>query len=324
MIICPKCSHQFEPTDAMRDEIRKEANLRAAQWKKEKEEEFRRKELSLEQAIKNQQETAEKQRHEHQQQLEKEKKLMAEQLEANLRKQLMHDFAMKMELLEKSNAENEQRLRIARQKELEYLQQQQRLIDKENQIDLEIQRKLLEARITLEEQIRKQELDKSHLKETEYQLQLKELQKQIDDQKKLAEEMRRKAEQGSMQLQGEAQELVLEDILRTSFPFDAILEVGKGIKGADCIQVIRNQFGQQCGRIIYESKRTQNFSPDWIEKLKSDMRSQGADIAILVTQRMPKDLERFGEKDGIYICNFTDVKALASVLRDGILKLLVH
>ena len=132
--------------------------------------------------------------------------------------------------------------------------------------------------------------------------------------------MRRKAEQGSMQLQGEVQELLLEEILRSTFPFDKIVPVGKGVRGADCIQIICNPFGQECGKIIYESKRTNNFSADWIEKLKSDMRSQGADIAVIVTQAFPKDMDRFGEKDGVYICSFAEIRSLASVLRTSILK----
>src|SRR5580658_6691870 len=107
------------------------------------------------------------------------------------------------------------------------------------------------------------------------------MEKQLDDQKKLAEEMKRKAEQGSMQLQGEVQELALEDLLRSSFPFDEISEVGKGVRGADCIQLVRNNFGQECGKIIFESKRTRDFSQEWIEKLKADMRGQGAAIAVI-------------------------------------------
>jgi len=145
--------------------------------------------------------------------------------------------------------------------------------------------------------------------------------KEPDDQKKLAEEMRRKAEQGSMQLQGEVQELALEELLRASFPFDEISEVGKGVRGADCIQTVRNNFGQECGRIIYESKRTQSFSPDWIEKLKADMRSQGATLAVIVTQTMPRDMNCFGEKNGVWICSFSEVKALTYVLRDGIIRI---
>ena len=133
--------------------------------------------------------------------------------------------------------------------------------------------------------------------------------------------MKRKAEQGSMQLQGEVQEIALEEILRNNFPFDVITEVGKGVRGADCIQLVRNNFGQECGKIIYESKRTENFGADWIEKFKKDMRSTGADVAVLVTKTMPKEMECFGLKDGIWICTFSDVKALANVLRDGIIRI---
>lgn len=132
--------------------------------------------------------------------------------------------------------------------------------------------------------------------------------------------MKRKAEQGSMQLQGEVQELALEEMLRNAFPFDLIEEVGKGVRGADCIQTIRNNFGQECGKIIYESKRTKDFSADWIEKLKADMRNQKAEVAVIVTQAMPKDMNSFGTRDGVWICTFSEVKALAHILRDGIIK----
>src|SRR5690606_39794548 len=125
----------------------------------------------------------------------------------------------------------------------------------------------------LSEDIRRIEMQKTEARDTEYQLRMKEMEKQLEDQKKLVDEMKRKAEQGSMQLQGEVQELALEELLKASFPFDIITEVGKGSRGADCIQAVRNNFGQECGKIIYESKRAQNFSVEWIEKLKKDMRS---------------------------------------------------
>ena len=133
--------------------------------------------------------------------------------------------------------------------------------------------------------------------------------------------MRRKSEQGSMQLQGEVQELALEELLKAAFPFDLISEVGKGVRGADCIQTVRNNFGQECGKIIFESKRTNNFANDWIEKLKADMRSQGADVAVIVTQALPKDMDRFGEKEGIWICSFSEVKSIVQMLRGGIIKI---
>ncbi|MEO6978842.1 MAG: DUF2130 domain-containing protein, partial [Mucilaginibacter sp.] len=123
------------------------------------------------------------------------------------------------------------------------------------------------------------------------------------------------------QLQGEVQELILEDLLRVNFPFDLISEVGKGVRGADCVQTVRNQFGQECGRIIYESKRTKDFGPDWIEKLKKDMRSIGVDVAVIVSQCYPKGMDCFGERDGVWICSFDEVRAVAYILRDGILKL---
>jgi len=123
-----------------------------------------------------------------------------------------------------------------------------------------------------------------------------------------------------MQLQGEVQELALEEMLRAAFPFDVVEEVGKGVRGADCIQTVRNSFGQSCGSIIYESKRTENFSNDWIEKLKTDKRNRGADVAVIVTRAMPKDLNSFGEKEGVWICSFGEVKAVAAILRESIIK----
>jgi len=194
------------------------------------------------------------------------------------------------------------------------------LKNKEAELEITLQKKLQEERTLLGEQIRTQENEKNLLKETAFQLKVKELEMQLNEQKKLADEMKRRAEQSSMQRQGEVQELLLESILKENFPFDIIEEVGKGVEGADCIQVVRNNSGTTCGKIIYESKRTKTWSNNWVDKLKADMRSRGADVAILVTQAFPKDMERFGEKDGIWICNFTEVNSVAHLLRNGIIK----
>jgi hypothetical protein len=109
-------------------------------------------------------------------------------------------------------------------------------------------------------------------------------------------------------------------MLRSAFPFDIISEVGKGVRGADCIQTVRNNFGQECGKIIFESKRTSSFTNEWIEKLKTDMRSLSADISVIVTKAMPKDMDCFGIKDGVWICTFSEVRALTTVLRDGVIR----
>lgn len=280
-IKCPNCGHQFEPTDLIRDEIQKEVNSKAEEWKKKKEKE----------------------------------------LEESLRKNISSDFENKLSLLEENNKNNEEKLKLSRQKELEFLKKEQELLSKEKEIDLQLQRLLLEERNKLSEIIRKEEAEKNSLKDTEHQMRVKELEEKLEAQRKLAEEMKRKAEQGSMQTQGEVQELLLEEMLRTTFPFDIITEVGKGVRGADCIQTVRNNFGQECGKIIYESKRTKDFANDWIDKLKSDMRSQGADVAVIVTQALPRDMSSFGEKEGVWICSFAEAKAVVAMLRDAVIKI---
>jgi hypothetical protein len=246
---------------------------------------------------------------------------MQQQFELNKRKTIAADFETKLRLLQQSNKEQEDKLVQARQKELEFLQKEQHLKNKEAELELSVQRKLQEERVKLSEELRKLEEQKTAARETEYQLRLRELEKQLDDQKKLAEEMRRKAEQGSMQLQGEVQELILEEMLKSAFPFDLVCEVGKGVRGADCILIVRNNLGQECGKIIFESKRTKHFDKHWIEKLKADMRSTAADIGVIVTQALPEQVTTFGQLDGIYICTFSDVSSLVHVLRDGIIKM---
>lgn len=295
-IKCPNCGHEFEPTDSIREEIQKELRSQMADWQK-------------------------KQLQKYDQQLLEEKKKTQQETEDLIRKSIVADFEHKLRLLEQNNKENEEKLKEARQQQLDIMRKEQDLKNKEAELELSVQKKLQEERSKLAEDIRKLEEQRIAAKETEFQLRLKEMEKQLEDQKKLAEEMKRKAEQGSMQLQGEVQELLLEDLLRQNFPYDSVEEVGKGVKGADCLLIIRNKFGQECGKIIFESKRTKDFSEQWIEKLKADMRSQAADLAVIVTQAMPKGLDRFGEKEGVWICSFAEVKALTHVLRDSILRI---
>jgi len=302
-IKCPNCGHQFEATDALKDEIQKEFRAKATAWQAQKEEEYKKKEeafnLQLDAALQAQKKTVEEQ----------------------LRKNIAGDFENQLKALSESNKENEEKLKASRAKELEFMKKENEFKQKEAELEIVLQRKLQEERTSLVEQIKKQEQEKNALKDNEFQLKQKEFEKQIEDQKKLIDEMKRRAEQGSMQLQGEVQELALEELLKTAFPFDTISEVGKGVKGADAIQTVRNKQGQDCGKIIYESKRTKAFSNDWIEKLKADMRSQQADVAVLVSEVLPKDMDTFGEKDGIWICRFSEVKALSALLRDGIIKI---
>lgn len=164
------------------------------------------------------------------------------------------------------------------------------------------------------EKIRKAEEDKNEFK-------FKELQKQLEDQKKLTEEMKRKQEQGSMQMQGEVQELAIEEWLANQFPLDTIGEIKKGARGADCLQTVNTRSRQNCGLIYYESKRTKDFQPSWIEKFKADMRDKGADVGVLVTEVMPKDMDRMGIRDGVWVCTYEEFKGLCTVLRESVIKI---
>lgn len=321
LIKCPNCGFEFPLEDALNDELKESIEKEKQQlrqqmldYKKTKEEELRKKEEDF---------TRQKQLQEDgfQKKLDDELKKKNQQLEESIRKSLSADYENQFRMLKESAADNEEKLKEARRKELEFLQREKALKDKEAEMELQLQRQLMEERGKMKEQLQKEEHEKMNLKEQEYQLRMREMEKQIEDQKKLVDEMKRKAEQGSMQLQGEAQELLLEEILQSTFPFDKVEEVGKGVRGADCIQIVRNQFGNEAGKIIYESKRTKDFGGDWIEKLKHDMRTLGADVAVIVTQAFPKDMDRFGEKDGVYICSFTEVRSVALLLRNAILKI---
>jgi hypothetical protein len=307
---CPSCGHSFPLEEAIGKEYEQELRDKMITWQKKKDEEFQKKE---EEFKVQQKDLALK----YEQQFAQEKL----QLEEGVRKSIASDFENKLTFLENTNKENQEKLKLAGQKELDFIKKEQELKTRAEEQELEIQRKMQAERNQIVEQIKKQEIEKNQLKETEHQLRVKELEKQLEDQKKLADEMRRKAEQGSMQLQGEVQELILEELLKSTFPFDAIGEVGKGVRGADCIQTVRNKYGQDCGKIIYESKRTKDFSNEWIDKLKKDMRGAGVDVAVIVTQSYPKGMNCFGEKDGVWICSFEEVKAVAFVLRDGIIRL---
>lgn len=307
---CPSCGHSFPLEEVIGKEYEQELRDKMIAWQKKKDEEYLKKEEDFKLQ---QKELAAK----YEQQFAKERL----EIEEGMRKAIAVDFESKLNFLENANKENQEKLKLAGQKELDFLRKEQELKTRAEEIELEIQRKMQNERNLIIDQIKKQETEKNLLKETEHQLRIKEFEKQLEDQKKLVEEMRRKAQQGSMQLQGEVQELILEEILRVTFPFDEIGEVGKGIRGADCIQVVRNRFGQACGKIIYESKRTRDFANDWIDKLKKDMRKEGVDVAVIVTQVYPKGMDCFGERDGVWICSFDEIKAVAYVLRDGILKL---
>lgn len=318
-IKCPNCAHEFDVQNVLSADVEKRIKQQYEQQLQQNLSQIseEKKKLAEQQA-----EFEEKRRKENeifQQKIQQEKQKIEAELQLQLRKSITADFENELQLLKKNMQDNEEKLKSARQKELEFLKKEQDLKNREEELEIAVQRKLIAERENLSLQIRKEEMDKIQLKETQYQMKMRELEKQLDDQKKLAEEMRRKAEQGSMQLQGEAQELMLEELLRDHFPYDTVTEVGKGVEGADCILLVRNHLAQDCGSIIFESKRAKNFNKAWIEKLKNDKRTKNADVAILVTQTYPKDMTCFGEREGVWICAFSEVMALTTALRHTII-----
>lgn len=167
----------------------------------------------------------------------------------------------------------------------------------------------------------KQEREKIQtLADQQNELKLKQKDEQLEQIKRQLDETKRKAEQGSMQLQGEAQELAIESWLAAQFPFDSLQEISKGAFGADCIQTVNTRDIQNCGKICYESKNAKAWNATWIEKLKQDMLKAGADIGVLVTQVMPKELDRMGFLEGVWVCDYEDFKGCVSLLRQSLIQ----
>lgn len=235
------------------------------------------------------------------------------EIESKLKVKLKEEQSEQFDALQKElNEKSEQIKELNRTKaEIEKLKREKSEL--KEIAEAESQKKLNEILIAEKEKIKKSEESKNELR-------FKEMQKQLEDQKKLTEEMKRKQEQGSSQLHGEVQELAIEEWLASKFPLDTIEEIKKGARGGDCIQIVHSRTEQNCGTIYYESKRTKDFQPSWIEKFKADIRDRGANIGVLVTEVMPSDMDRMGLKDGIWICNYEEFKSLCAVLREGVLQ----
>ena len=231
------------------------------------------------------------------------------------------------QLRKKAAAEQEDRFKIMQEELNEKAQQVKELHRSKAEIErLKRQQSELkdaakaEAQALLNEQLAKESARIQKAEHDKNELKFRELLKQLEDQKKLTEEMKRKQEQGSMQLQGEVQELAIESWLRTAFPLDTIEEIKTGARGGDCIQTVHTRDQQNCGTIYYESKRTKSFQPTWIEKFKTDIRERNADIGVLITNALPVDMDRMGMRGGVWICTFEEFKGLCAVLRQSLIR----
>lgn len=312
-IKCPNCGTQIDVNDLLSHQLEEEIRQKyQAQLAEEKQKYQKEKDQ-----LNTEKEEFEKQRKQEkilfEERLEQQLKEDRIAIETKLKSKLSEEQADQFKLLQDElNQKSEQVKELNRTKaEIERLKREKE--EAKELAEAEAQKKLNEQLSSEKEKIRKAEEEKNELK-------MRDLQKQLDDQKRLTEEMKRKQEQGSMQLQGEVQELAIEEWLQTQFPLDSIEEIKKGARGGDCIQTV-NTFNQQnCGKIYYESKRTKDFQGSWIEKFKADMREKGADIGVLVTEAMPSDMQRMGMRDGVWVCSYEEFKGLCNVLRESIIQ----
>jgi hypothetical protein len=313
-IKCPNCGTAIDVQDILahqlEDDIKQKYQAQLAEEKKKYSAEFDK--LNQE---KEAFELKKKQENElFQDRLDKQLKEQSKTIEEKLKLKFKDEQSEQFDALQKElNEKSEQIKELNRTKaEIEKLKREK---DELKEVaEAEAQKRLNEQLQLEKEKIRKSEEDKNELK-------FKEMQKQLEDQKRLTEEMKRKQEQGSMQLQGEVQELAIEEWLAATFPLDTIDEIKKGARGGDCIQIVNTRELQNCGTIYYESKRTKDFQPSWIDKFKADIREKGANIGVLVTEVMPSDMDRMGQKNGIWICNYEEFKGLSNVLRESIIQI---
>ncbi len=311
-ITCPKCGEEIDVQNVLshqlEEDIRKTYNAKLEAEKKKYEDQAK----ALDQEKVAFEEKKKKENELFQERLDiklkEEKKLIFVQVKAKIEEEQADQYkGMQKELNEQS-----EKLKELNQSKAEIEKLKREKDQLKESIEAESQKTLNLKLAEEKEKIRKIEQDKNELA-------LRELQKQLDDQKKLTEEMKRKQEQGSMQLQGEVQELAIEEWLAANFPLDTIDEIKKGARGGDCIQTVHTRTRQNCGTIYYESKRTKDFQPSWIEKFKNDIREKGCDIGVLVTEAMPSDMERMGLKDGVWICSYEEFKSLSLALRETII-----
>ena len=307
-ITCPSCGEQIPLTQALSDEVEHKLKHKMLAQKKE-----------FEAAL-------EAQAKQSAQELEKQQKSITEQLEAEKKKLWKVAQEKALEKIEKQSKEekekqekelkelqeelkaNSKKLEESEKHELELRKKARELEEKEKKMELEMARKMDSERKKIIEETKKQEGEEQRLK-------MQEKDKLVEMMKRQVDELKRKVEQGSMQIQGEVQEDDLKDLLATTFVTDLVEDVATGAKGADLIQKINAKLGSSMGTIIWESKNTKAFSESWISKLKSDQGLVKADIAILVTQVLPKEITGFGLKNGIWVVSYQYIIPLVNALR---------
>jgi hypothetical protein len=207
----------------------------------------------------------------------------------------------------------DEKLAEAQRAQVELIKKQRELDDAKRELELTVEKRVQEGLTKIRSQAKREAEDEQKLKVMEKEQTIAAMQKQIED-------LKRRAEQGSQQLQGEVQELELENLLRAKFPFDSIEPVPKGEFGGDVLQRVVSQSGQPCGTMLWEFKRTKNWSDAWLAKLRDDQRTAKAEVSILVSQALPKGVETFEVVDGVWVTHPRAALPVAAILRQTLLQ----
>jgi len=303
-IKCPHCGKDIPLTEALTHQIQEKVRNELEIELREKEQNLEGRERELLKRIKaveNSQKTVEE---EVVKRVEAEKEKLTQEAKQKAEEKLSLELKDLQEQIKEKNKEIE----VAQKKELELRKRQREIEGREKRLELEMTRKIDEERKKIEEETTRKTIEEQRLK-------FLEKEKTIEDLKKQIGELKRRAEQGSQQLQGEVQELDLETFLKEHFIFDAIQPVPKGVRGADVLQKVYTKKETPCGIILWETKRTKNWVEGWITKLKEDQREAKADIAAIVSDILPKDISNFGFRNGVWITNRSSLLGLAFALR---------
>ncbi len=309
-IQCPNCGQEIDVNDVLahRIENRLRGELEAKQREQEEQVRARMEEVGRQQAAL--QEAQERQARETEEAIALGIKEREAELAQQLKNRLESEQEEKIGSLERELGEKNDKLKAFHRAQADIARLKREKDELSDVVRAEAEQKLTRER----EQIKRSLEEKARLDMAERDKVISDLNRQLQD-------AQRRAEQGSTQLQGEVQELAIEDWLRARFPLDTVEEIKKGARGADCLQTVHTRSRQNCGTIYYESKRAKAFQPGWIEKFRQDIREKGADAGVLVTQAMPPDMDGMGQRDGVWICSFEEFGNLAVVLRDGIIRL---
>ncbi len=307
-IQCPQCGHQFEMSDALTAQLRDDL-------KDELQADISRREAEVKQrldAITTQKDALQREKLALDEEVERKLKARVAETTAKAEKKVEERLADQMRELRESLREREDSIKTFRDNELALRKKQRELEQAREEAEIVMQRKLDEERAKIRKDAEVKAGEAHRLKDMEKELMIQDLRDALAD-------MKRRAEQGSMERQGEALELDFEQRLGRMFVHDRIAPVPKGIRGADLIQTVRTVMGAECGMILWETKNAKSWSGQWLQKLKADMIEVRASLAILVTVTLPEGVERFGHIEGVWVSDPASAIPLAFALRHHLL-----